>query len=160
ILGPRKSPRIPTKTPISCATPRIRSTKGLACSAERWEKFSRATSIPASINRRNISSPSLAGPIVATIFVRLVDRAIQRIVTEPLPNHKSEEGTEGTDWGFWLGQRGKWWIGIAQERSAWQRAPRGNFTPLADSDSEHGSQLDYHLSLFQTLVDFCLCTGV
>src|ERR1700757_328040 len=69
----------------------MRSTRGLACSAGRWEKFNRATSIPASINRRNISSLSLAGPIVATIFVRLLGRAIVRIVTEPGRNHKSEE---------------------------------------------------------------------
>ena len=65
-------------TPISSATLRIRSTKGLATSAERCEKFNRATSIPESINRRSISSLSLAGPIVATIFVRFESPPIGR----------------------------------------------------------------------------------
>src|SRR5262249_28913985 len=38
-----------------------------------WEKFKRATSIPASISRVNISGDSLTGPIVQTIFERRVD---------------------------------------------------------------------------------------
>jgi hypothetical protein len=88
--GPRKSPRIPTETLNRSATQRTRSTSGFACSAERCEKFSRTTSIPASIRRASISSLSLAGPIVATILVLFAGRAMIRTVAQSSNVHKTE----------------------------------------------------------------------
>jgi len=46
------------------------------CSCVPCEKFSRATSRPAVINFLSISGDSEAGPIVHTIFARLMERII------------------------------------------------------------------------------------
>ena len=62
---------------------RARSRAVSACSsALPWEKFSRATSIPASTIRTSTSGSREAGPIVATIFVR---RIIATHGTHPRP---------------------------------------------------------------------------
>src|SRR5690242_6927689 len=90
IRGPRRSPKRAVKTPRWSETLRIRSTSGLACSAERWEKFSRATSMPASMRRRNMPGLSLAGPIVATILVRFAGRAISGTLAQAKTPHKAE----------------------------------------------------------------------
>ena len=70
IFGPCKSWRIQIVRPRSSAARRSLRIRA-ACSAwVPWEKFRRATSMPRRIRSRIISSESLAGPIVQTIFAR------------------------------------------------------------------------------------------
>ena len=69
-LGPGRSCRIATSRPARPAAARIRSAVAAFSSRVPWAKFSRATLMPASTIRASTSASSLAGPIVATIFVR------------------------------------------------------------------------------------------
>ena len=69
-FGPGRSWRIATWRPALDAAARIRSAFSAWSSRLPCEKFSRATSTPASIIRRRVSGSCEAGPIVATIFVR------------------------------------------------------------------------------------------
>ncbi len=59
-----------TWRPARSAAVRRRAAVSAFSSGVPCEKFRRATSIPASIIRTSTSCESLAGPIVATIFVR------------------------------------------------------------------------------------------
>ena len=69
-FGPGRSCMIATERPARLAASRTREAISACSSALPWEKFSRATSIPASIIRTRTSGSREAGPIVATIFVR------------------------------------------------------------------------------------------
>src|SRR6478735_1251376 len=69
-FGPGRSCRIATWRPARPAASRTRRAVSACSSALPWEKFRRATSIPASIMRGKTSGSRDAGPIVATIFVR------------------------------------------------------------------------------------------
>ena len=70
IFGPGRSWRIATWRPAALAAARTRSAFSAWISRLPCEKFSRATSIPASTIRRSVSGSWDAGPIVATILVR------------------------------------------------------------------------------------------
>ena len=69
-FGPGRSCRIATWRPARPAASRTRRAVSACSSALPWEKFSRATSIPASTIRASTSGSREAGPMVATIFVR------------------------------------------------------------------------------------------
>ena len=69
-LGPGRSWRIATGRSSRSAAARTRWAVRAFSSGVPWEKFSRTTSIPASIIRVSVSTSSEAGPIVATILVR------------------------------------------------------------------------------------------
>src|SRR5918999_143568 len=69
-LGPGRSWRMATERPARSAAARTRSAVSACSSALPWEKFRRATSIPASIICTRTSGSREAGPMVATIFVR------------------------------------------------------------------------------------------
>ena len=69
-FGPGRSCRIATWRPARPAASRTRRAVSACSSALPWEKFRRATSIPASTMRARTSGSREAGPIVATIFVR------------------------------------------------------------------------------------------
>src|SRR6266436_10343310 len=70
-LGPWRSCRIVTGRP-HCASPARMARITSACSAwVPWEKFRRATSMPAVTSRSRASGELLAGPMVQTILVRL-----------------------------------------------------------------------------------------
>ena len=70
ILGPGRSWRIATGRPAAFAASRTMREVSACSSTLPWEKFRRATSMPASIMRRRVSGSRDAGPMVATIFVR------------------------------------------------------------------------------------------
>src|SRR6056297_917869 len=72
IFGPCRSARMPTYCPTISACLRTRRATRACCSAVPWLKLSRKTFTPAPISLLSMSSDSLAGPIVATIFVRLI----------------------------------------------------------------------------------------
>src|SRR3954468_2830471 len=69
-FGPGRSCRIATWRPARPAASRTSRAVSACSSALPWEKFSRATSIPASTMRASTSGSRDAGPMVATIFVR------------------------------------------------------------------------------------------
>src|SRR3954447_26683756 len=69
-FGPGRSCRIATWRPTRPAASRTSRAVSACSSALPWEKFSRATSIPASTMRASTSGSRDAGPMVATIFVR------------------------------------------------------------------------------------------
>src|SRR4051812_46610048 len=69
-FGPGRSCRIATWRPARPAASRTRRAVSACSSALPWEKFNRATSIPASTIRASTSGSRDAGPMVATIFVR------------------------------------------------------------------------------------------
>src|SRR3954454_17812860 len=69
-FGPGRSCRIATWRPARPAASRTSRAVSACSSALPWEKFSRATSIPASTMRARTSGSREAGPMVATIFVR------------------------------------------------------------------------------------------
>src|SRR4051794_9827571 len=71
-FGPGRSCRIATWRPARPAASRTRWATSACSSALPWEKFSRATSIPASTMRTSISGSRDAGPMVATILVRRI----------------------------------------------------------------------------------------
>ena len=73
-LGPGRSCMIATGSPARFAASRTRDAVSACSSAVPCEKFSRATSMPASIMRTSTSGSREAGPIVATIFVRRMAR--------------------------------------------------------------------------------------
>ena len=81
-FGPGRSCRIATGRPARFAASRTRCAVSACSSALPWEKFSRATSMPASTMRTSTSGSREAGPMVATIFVRRMsarqDRSGQR----------------------------------------------------------------------------------
>jgi hypothetical protein len=81
--------------PFLSAIPR-RAAITAACSAcVPWEKFSRATSIPASTRRSSISGEREAGPIVQTILVRGMEgktnsgQSLGRVAREKKPPDES-----------------------------------------------------------------------
>src|SRR3954454_4001560 len=69
-FGPGRSCRTATWRPARPAASRTSRAVSACSSALPWEKFSRATSIPASTMRASTSGSRDAGPMVATIFVR------------------------------------------------------------------------------------------
>src|SRR5918997_6100504 len=69
-FGPGRSCRIATERPARFAASRTSRTVSACSSAVPCEKFSRATSIPASTIRTRVSGSREAGPMVATILVR------------------------------------------------------------------------------------------
>src|SRR4051794_23947111 len=69
-LGAGRSCRIAAWRPARPAASRTRCATSACSSAEPWEKFSRATSMPASTMRTRTSGSREAGPMVATILVR------------------------------------------------------------------------------------------
>src|SRR5215218_806522 len=69
-FGPGRSWRIATDLPARLAASRTRCAVSACSSALPWEKFRRATSIPASIIWTRTSGSREAGPMVATILVR------------------------------------------------------------------------------------------
>src|SRR5690606_4022561 len=70
ILGPCRSPSKATKRPWRAAISRTSCARARCSSGAPWEKFRRATSSPARIIFSSTSGELLAGPSVATIFVR------------------------------------------------------------------------------------------
>ena len=74
-LGPGRSCRIATCRPARPAASRTSLAVSACSSAVPCEKFSRATSMPASIRRTSTSGSREAGPIVATILVRRIETA-------------------------------------------------------------------------------------
>lgn len=62
---------VATQTPTSSAAVRTNSCRRMWSSTVPCEKLNRATLIPAPIISRTLSSESIAGPSVATIFVFL-----------------------------------------------------------------------------------------
>ena len=74
-LGPGRSWRIATGRPARPAASRTSSTVSAWTSWLACEKFSRATSMPASTISTSVSRSREAGPIVATIFVRRIRRS-------------------------------------------------------------------------------------
>jgi hypothetical protein len=92
-LGPERSCRIATGIASSSARRRSRWMVSRCSSGVPWEKLSRATFIPAWRSALNASSVEVAGPIVATIFVRRSLPSPQRSITmishsarrDPLP---------------------------------------------------------------------------
>ena len=71
-LGPGRSCRTATWRPARPAASRTASAVPACSSAVPWEKFRRATSIPASTMRTSTSGSREAGPMVATILVRRI----------------------------------------------------------------------------------------
>ena len=65
----------PTRRPAAVAAARTRSAFSACSCRSPCEKFSRATSIPASTIFNRVSGSREAGPIVATIFVRRMSPA-------------------------------------------------------------------------------------
>ena len=72
-LGPGRSWRIATCRPARSAAVRTRWAVSAWSDRVPWEKFSRATSIPAATIRSSVCTSREAGPIVATILVRRMD---------------------------------------------------------------------------------------
>ena len=69
-FGPGRSTRMPTLTPSSSATARMRRNRSIPSSKVPCASPIRATFIPARTISRRVVSSSEAGPMVATIFVR------------------------------------------------------------------------------------------
>ena len=69
-FGPGRSCSTATWRPARPAAWRTSDAVSACSSAVPWEKFRRATSIPASTMRTSTSGSRDAGPMVATIFVR------------------------------------------------------------------------------------------
>src|SRR5437660_3985904 len=70
ILGPPRSRRTPTHLAARCAASRTRVRRGLRSSTVPCEALRRTTSSPARIISVSTPRSSVAGPTVATIFVR------------------------------------------------------------------------------------------
>ena len=81
-FGPGRSPSSPTSRPARSAAWRASSIVSACSCGSPWAKLSRSTSAPAAINSVSVCSERLAGPIVATIFVRRVI-AVQRDIGAP-----------------------------------------------------------------------------
>src|SRR5262249_2251417 len=71
IFGPGRSAMMATARPADCAAARMFWMFRSCAANSPWEKFSRATFIPARIMRPSTSGDSDAGPMVATIRVLL-----------------------------------------------------------------------------------------
>ena len=69
-FGPWRSNSRPSGRPQRWAASRTSAARRLSASASPWEQFSRAQSIPAATRRSRTPGASVAGPSVATIFVR------------------------------------------------------------------------------------------
>src|SRR5579875_2219319 len=74
-FGPGRSWRIATCRPTAAAAARTRRAFSACSSRSPWEKFSRATSIPARTIRSSVWGSREAGPMVATILVRRIEPA-------------------------------------------------------------------------------------
>ena len=68
---PLVSTRIAVKAPTLAAAARTRRMRSACSGKDPWERLSRATFMPARIISSMTSGASLAGPMVAMIFVRL-----------------------------------------------------------------------------------------
>src|SRR5262245_20161270 len=90
ILGPQRSCKTATCCPISLLIRRMSARTSECSSCVPCEKFRRKTSTPATINFRRTSGDRDAGPIVATIFVRLGGRSVSRL---PIMSGQSQFGS-------------------------------------------------------------------
>src|SRR5262245_2795470 len=68
---------IATRRPVAFAAERMRLIRSACSSKLPWEKLSRATLRPERMRRSSMSGESEAGPIVATILVLCVERAME-----------------------------------------------------------------------------------
>jgi len=73
ISGPFVSKRIAHILPVIFDASRMLTIRAPCSSKSPCEKFKRATFIPAFINLTSVSTDSLAGPIVHTIFVFFIE---------------------------------------------------------------------------------------
>ena len=69
-LGPGRSAMTPIGRPTASAMRRSWPSRSMWSSRTPWDRFNRATSIPASTMALMVDSSEHAGPIVAMIFVR------------------------------------------------------------------------------------------
>ena len=88
ILGPCRSCITATERPVARAASRIAAQRRACSAGVPWEKFSRATSSPAPTS--SCSSPSVAGPSVATILARLT-RSTSGAPRRSVLSHAAEE---------------------------------------------------------------------
>ena len=80
IFGPLRSCRMATSRPGRAAAARAPGRNVAACdSCVPCEKLSRKMSVPAAMSASSIASESLAGPIVAIIFVRRISSFVVRV---------------------------------------------------------------------------------
>jgi len=83
IFGPPRSCRIATSLLARRAAARTRANVAACDSCVPWEKLRRKTSTPASMSRPSTSGARDAGPIVATILVRLMVGIRSGTITTP-----------------------------------------------------------------------------